>query len=71
MKRLGWGWLVAVLLVPNGPVRAQISGFNLFEFQAGNTPFTDPADLTSGYDRMARGWSAGCLPIRLPPTGPT
>ena len=31
---------------------AQLSGSNLFEFQAGNLPFAEPADLTTGYDQL-------------------
>lgn len=34
------------------PGWAQISGFNLFEFQLGNTPFAEPDDLTTGYDQL-------------------
>lgn len=52
MTRLRWAWFAAMLLVPPSPGWAQLSGFNLFEFQVGNTPFTEPDDLTSGYDQL-------------------
>lgn len=35
-----------------GVVQAQVSGYNLFEFQLGNTPDIDPRDLTTAFNQL-------------------
>ena len=47
--RLITGWIVFIWPVM---LWAQFSGTNLFEFQGGNLPYTDPKDLTTGYDQL-------------------
>lgn len=45
--------LFALLVLVHACVlNGQISGNNLFEFQLGNLPYTDPQDLTSHYDQL-------------------
>jgi len=54
-------WIAVVVATTPLPAVAQLSGSNFFEFQVGNTPFTDPADLTSGFNQLNAQYSAGEL----------
>lgn len=37
-------------------VKAQLTGNNLFEYQLGNLPYSDPADLSTHYDQLNLGY---------------
>ncbi len=49
--------LIILVIVGNGSaVYGQLTGNNLFEYQLGNLPYTDPADLSSHYDQLNLGY---------------
>jgi hypothetical protein len=43
-------------LVSISEIYGQLSGNNLFEYQLGNLPYTDPSDLSSHYDQLNLGY---------------
>ncbi len=45
-----------------GNVKAQFSAANIAEFQAGNLPYTEPADLTTLYDQFNFSYQYRLLP---------
>ena len=48
MKRL----LILYLLIVPADIYSQLSGNNLFEYQLGNSPGSEPADLSTQYNRL-------------------
>jgi hypothetical protein len=50
------GYISLLLLVPAMQMHGQLTGNNLFEYQLGNLPYTDPAGLSSHYDQLNLGY---------------
>ena len=50
------GIILLLALIPMSEVYGQLSGNNLFEYQFGNLPYTDPSDLSSHYDQLNLGY---------------
>lgn len=44
--------IITMILTSNNVLHGQLSGNNLLEFQLGNLPGSDPADLTTHYDQL-------------------
>jgi hypothetical protein len=50
------GITMLLVLIPVFEVYGQLSGNNLFEYQIGNLPYTEPSDLSSHYDQLNLGY---------------
>ena len=50
------GFIFLCLLTPIAASYGQLSGNNLFEYQMGNLPYTDPPDLSAHYDQLNLGY---------------
>jgi hypothetical protein len=53
MKR---GIFLLLLFISGTLAYGQLSGTNLFEYQLGNLPYTDPSDLSAHYDQLNLGY---------------
>jgi len=53
---LKWFIIFLLLLFPATSIYGQLTGNNLFEYQFGNLPYTDPSDLSSHYDQLNLGY---------------
>ena len=56
---------LALSLMLAAPVNAQFSALNRLEIQAGNTPFTEPAGLTTVFQQLNLRYDAGDLRLAL------
>jgi len=59
------GILLLVILVSGSVAYGQLSGNNLFEYQLGNLPYTDPSDLSAHYDQLNLGYRYKSLKASL------
>ncbi len=50
------GLIISVIIGSGSVVYGQLTGNNLFEYQLGNLPYTDPVDLSSHYDQLNLGY---------------
>lgn len=50
------GLLLLIIWLSGSAVYGQLSGNNLFEYQLGNLPYTDPSDLSAHYDQLNLGY---------------
>ena len=50
------GLIIIVIFGSGSVVYGQLTGNNLFEYQLGNLPYTDPVDLSSHYDQLNLGY---------------
>ena len=48
--------ITLLVLVPSWSVFGQLTGNNLFEYQLGNLPYTEPNDLSSHYNQLNLGY---------------
>ncbi len=53
---LKWFIIFLLVLFPVTRMYGQLTGDNLFEYQFGNLPYTDPSDLSSHYDQLNLGY---------------
>ncbi len=50
------GFFILVIVGAGSTVYGQLTGNNLFEYQLGNLPYTDPGDLSAHYDQLNLGY---------------
>ena len=48
--------IALLVLAPSAGVYGQLTGNNLFEYQLGNLPYSDPSDLSTHYDQLNLGY---------------
>jgi len=59
------GIFLLVISVSGSLAYGQLSGTNLFEYQLGNLPYTDPSDLSAHYDQLNLGYRYKSLKATL------